>query len=150
MSDPTPVGAPAGTPLGEPAARTQALRPAPQRGSLRVADKVVEKVTRAAVLGVPGVAPVATTAGTVGRALGRSYPHVACSRSGDRARVRLEVALVWPSPAADVARAVCAAVSDQLLTFAGVHVDEVRTTVARIVDPSDVETSGPTKEPRVR
>jgi uncharacterized alkaline shock family protein YloU len=122
-----------------------------ERGALRVADKVVEKVTRAAVLGVPGVAPDAATTGTVGRALGRAYPHVTCSRAGDRARVLLEIALVWPAPAASVARQVCEAVTEELRTLAGVHVDEVRATVARIVDPSDVlEATGTTKERRVR
>lgn len=118
------------------------------RGVLRVADRVVDKVARAAVLGVVGVAPAAATAGTVGRALGRAYPQVTCARAGDRARVVLEIALVWPSPAARVAHEVCEAVTDQLLALAGVHVDEVRTTVARIVDPSDV--AGPPKEQRVR
>ena len=121
------------------------------RGVLRIADRVVEKVARAAVLGVPGIAPVAATAGTVGKVLGRAYPQIACARAGDRARVQLEVALVWPHPAASVARAVCEAVTDQLLALAGVHVDEVRTTVTRIVDPADVARSaGSSKEPRVR
>jgi uncharacterized alkaline shock family protein YloU len=123
--------------------------PPASRGALRVSDRVVEKVTRAAVLGVPGVAPDEATAGTVGRALGRTYPHVTCARAGDRARVQLEIALVWPAPAAQVARQVCDAVTGQLSALAGVHVDEIRATVTRIVDPSDVV--GPaTKEPRVR
>lgn len=130
-----------------PDVRAEAVDAA-DRGVLRVADRVVDKVTRAAVLGVAGVAPAAATAGTVGRALGRSYPQVVCSRAGDRARVLLEIALVWPYPAARVAREVCEAVTDQLFVLAGVQVDEVRTTVARIVDPSDV--AGPPKEQRVR
>ncbi|MFF3064981.1 Asp23/Gls24 family envelope stress response protein [Oerskovia sp. NPDC057915] len=122
-----------------------------ERGVLRVADKVVDKVARAAVLGVAGVAPDVATTGTVGRALGRAYPHITCSRAGDRARVQLEIALVWPAPAAMVARQVCEAVTEQLRTLTGVHVDEVRATVARIVDPSDVlGATGTTKERRVR
>ncbi len=130
-----------------PGARTE-LVDAADRGVLRVADRVVDKVARAAVLGVAGVAPAAATAGTVGRALGRTYPQVVCSRSGDRARVLLEIALIWPQPAARVAREVCEAVTGQLLALAGVHVDEVRTTVSRIVDPADV--AGQTREQRVR
>lgn len=123
---------------------------AQERGALRVADRVVEKVARAAVLGVPGVAPVGATAGTVGRALGRTYPHITCSRAGDRARVRLEIAIVWPYPAAGVAHQVCEAVTERLRVLAGVHVDEIRTTVTRIVDPSDVlGATGTTKERRV-
>jgi uncharacterized alkaline shock family protein YloU len=124
---------------------------AQDRGELHVGDRVVEKVVRTAVLSVPGVAPVAATAGTLDRALGRTYPQVTCTRSAGRARVLLEIALVWPYPAAHVARQVCAAVTDQLDTLAGVSVDEIRTTVARIVDPSDVErAAGSPREQRVR
>lgn len=149
MSDPSTTRPPLAEGWATPP--TVEATDAPERGVLRVADRVVEKVARAAVLGVPGVAPDAATAGTVGRALGRAYPHVTCSRAGDRARVVLEIALVWPAPAADVARRVCDAVTDQLRGLAGVHVDEIRATVARIVDPSDVVgSSGSAKERRVR
>lgn len=148
MSDPsTTRAAPADGPPHGSAAESVDVR---DRGELRIGDRVVEKVARSAVLGVPGVAPVAATAGTLGRALGRTYPQVICTRSGGRARVLLEIALVWPYPAADVARHVCEAVTDQLDTLAGVSVDEIRATVARIVDRSELERSaGSPREQRV-
>jgi uncharacterized alkaline shock family protein YloU len=149
MSEPsTTRAAPADGPPSGPAAEPVDVR---DRGELRVGDLVVDKIARTAVLSVPGVAPVAATAGAVGRALGRTYPQVTCTRSSGRARVLVEIALVWPYPAAHVARHVCEAVTDQLDTLAGVSVDEIRATVARIVDPSDIERSaGSPREQRVR
>ncbi len=146
MSEPSTTGvAPGDGPLPRSAPEPD---DAGYRGEVRVADRVIEKIARTAVLSVPGVAPVASTAGSLGRALGRSYPQAVCTRSGGRARVLLEIALVWPLPAARVTEQVCAAVTAQLGTLAGVRVDEIRATVARIVDPSDLERSGASPQGR--
>ena len=105
---------------------------AENRGAVRVADRVVERIARTAVLQVDGVAPEGTTTGAIGTALGRTYPRVDCTVAGDHVRVSVEIETLWPASAAQVARDVQAAVADQLERFAGLHADTVNVLVARV------------------
>jgi uncharacterized alkaline shock family protein YloU len=105
----------------------------PARGAVRVADRVVERIVREAVLRVDGVAPPGSSTGTVGTALGRTYPRIDCVIAGDRARVAVEIETVWPASAAHVAGQVQAAIADQVRRLAGLRVDTVQVVVARVV-----------------
>lgn len=111
------------------------------RGRLTVADRVVQRIAEAAAAGVDGVAPRTSSNGSlagdvttaVGGALGRSLPRASCVRAGTRVRVEVEVATLWPRPAAEVAALVRDGVAERLQTLAGVRVDAVAVTVAKVV-----------------
>jgi uncharacterized alkaline shock family protein YloU len=100
------------------------------RGTLTVADKVVEKLARWATLQVEGVAPQDATTSRLGSVLGRGYPSVDVDRAGTRATVDVEVAAVWPQPADAVAGRVQEAVRRSLREHVSVDVDSVAVTVA--------------------
>lgn len=129
--------------------RTQPLDPAAAergaRGSLHVADRVVEKIARRAALEVPGVAPAGTSTGSLGGALGRSYPAADVDLAGTHARVSLQIASEWPHPAPQVASQVREAVTRALHELAAVDADAVAVHVAAVVQPAP-----PTPQARVR
>ncbi|TRW44107.1 Asp23/Gls24 family envelope stress response protein [Georgenia yuyongxinii] len=103
------------------------------RGTVEVADRAIERIARAAVLAVDGVAPAASTAGGLGTALGRTYPRLDCEIAGDHVRASVEIAIRWPASARQVGEKVQAAVTTQLHHLAGLHVDSVRVVVAQVV-----------------
>lgn len=113
------------------------------RGSLELKDKAVERIAQAAVSEVSGVAPSqATTSalgGTLGNALGRTYPRVECHLAGRRVRARVEIVIHWPQPAARVAAAVRDHVADRLRVLADLDVDAVEVHVAKVVRPTTPE-----------
>lgn len=117
-----------------------ALAPAAERGSLDVADRAVERIARAAVLGAPGVAPTSRTGsglkGGVAGALGRDLPRVDVARAGSQVDVEVEVASVWPQSAARVADAVRERVRDQLAALAGLTAGAVTVAVVDVVRPA--------------
>jgi len=116
--------------------------PAPpvERGALDVADRAVERITRAAVLGAPGVAPTSRTGGGVGGglagALGRGLPRVDVARAGSQVDVEVELASVWPRSAAQVADAVRERVREELLSLAGLTAGSVSVSVVDVVRPT--------------
>jgi uncharacterized alkaline shock family protein YloU len=107
------------------------------RGTVEVADRAIERIARAAVLTVDGVAPTGSTAGALGTALGRTYPRVDCEIAGDHVRATVEIAIRWPVSARQVGEKVQAAVTTELHRLAGMHVDSVRVIVAQLVRVSD-------------
>jgi uncharacterized alkaline shock family protein YloU len=107
------------------------------RGTVAVADRAVERIARAAVLTVDGVAPAGSTAGALGTALGRTYPRVDCEIAGDHVRALVEIAIRWPASARQVAEKVQDAVTIKLHHLAGMHVDSVRVVVAQVVRVPD-------------
>ena len=104
-----------------------------QRGSLIIKDRAVQRIAEAAALGVPGVVPAQQSTNSLNAALGRAYPRVDCDVTDGR--VRAEVAIVgrWPTPAPQLGAQVRQAVTDQLQALAGLRVDAVDVTIARIV-----------------
>ncbi|GAA0228720.1 Asp23/Gls24 family envelope stress response protein [Cryptosporangium japonicum] len=114
-----------------PAAPAAGARPEPvpagERGRLRIADRVAERIAVAAARGVDGVAV------TSGGLAGRGYPRAEVVVAGDRVRARLEIAGRWPVPAARLAADVRSTVGEQLTALAGFRVDTVDVTVATIV-----------------
>jgi uncharacterized alkaline shock family protein YloU len=109
-----------------------------QRGRLVVSERAVSRIAEAAAL-VDGTrrtdagrprTTAGAVAGVVDDVLGRSYPDVDCTVAGHRARVRVEVAAVWPQPAPQVAARVRASVGEALARLAGMTVDDVSVVVA--------------------
>jgi len=93
----------------------------PPRGTLTISDHALERIAGQVARGVPGVAPTS--------------PKVEWHRLGRRARVSLEIALVWPSSAADVAREVQTTVGRELVRQAAQDLDAVTVTVRDVVRP---------------
>ncbi|MEJ5946632.1 Asp23/Gls24 family envelope stress response protein [Pseudokineococcus basanitobsidens] len=112
------------------------------RGGLDVADRVLERIARRAVGEVDGVAPSAS--GGLAGLLGSGYPSVEVQHAGGRVRVLVDVASLWPRPAASVAAGVREAVARRLSELAAVRVDAVQVTVRDVVRPR------PPQEARVR
>lgn len=104
-----------------------------ERGALVIKDRAVQRIAEAAALGVSGVVPSDETTGAVGAALGRSYPRVDCDVAGGRVRAEVAIAGRWPAPMAELGAEVRAAVTDQLQNLAGLRVDAVDVTIAKVV-----------------
>lgn len=130
MTDTTAAAASAATPaagLPEPA----------ERGRLDIAAQVVERVATIAASEVRGVRSVGS--GLEGM-VGRQYPKAKAEVAGDQARVRLDIAVAWPSPLGRTAAAVRDRVRVQLQSLLGLTVDIVDVTVATVTQaapPSD-------------
>jgi uncharacterized alkaline shock family protein YloU len=112
-----------------------------ERGRLVVSERAVSRIVEAAAT-VAGTrrtssanprTAAAAVSGVVDSVLGRSYPDVDCTVAGHRARVRVEVAAVWPVPAPQVATRVQAAVTEALDRYAGMTADDVSVVVATYV-----------------
>lgn len=107
-----------------------------ERGRLSVADRALQKIVTAAALEVDGVAPGGS--GGLGRLFGSGYPSVVLEHAGSRVRVEVDVASVWPHPAARVAADVRTAVARRLDELAAVSADAVSVTVRDVVRPVHV------------
>lgn len=94
----------------------------PPRGTLTITDHALKRIAGQVALGVPGVAP--------------SLTKVEWQRLGRRARVALEISLVWPSSATDVALAVQRSVGSELVRQAAQDLDAVTVTVRDVVRPA--------------
>lgn len=103
------------------------------RGSLLIKGRAVQRIAEAAALGVTGVAPADKSTNALNSALGRAYPRVDCDVAGGRVRAELEIVGVWPTPAPLLAGQVRDAVTDQLERLAGLTVDAVDVTIAKII-----------------
>ncbi len=108
---------------------------AEDRGTLTIADRALTRITRQVALEVPGVAPE-ESAGTVERRLGRGYPRVQWQRTGQHARVQVEVAITWPASAQQVTTQVQEAVRRELERQAGQDVQQVNVAVREVVRAS--------------
>ncbi|GEK22027.1 Asp23/Gls24 family envelope stress response protein [Cellulomonas xylanilytica] len=102
------------------------------RGGLVIADRALTRIARQVTLDVPGVAPEESS-GAVERTLGRGYPRVHWQRAGTRARVEVEVAILWPASAAEVTTGVQAALHQQLGRLAGQDLAHVSVAVREVV-----------------
>lgn len=102
------------------------------RGSLTIAQKVVEKVAVIAAGEADGVARIGSA---VERVIGRSYPKADAQMAGDRTRIAVEIAVTWPAALAPVAQAVRSSVHDRVESLLGLTVDAVDVTASRVVRP---------------
>lgn len=103
------------------------------RGDLVIADRVLQRIAVVAAREVDGVAPADGGSGALGRLFSSGYPAVEVDQAGSRVRVQVDVATLWPRPAAQVAGGVRDAVARRLGELAGVHVDAVTVTVRDVV-----------------
>jgi len=104
-----------------------------ERGSLIIRDRAVQRIAAAAALAVPGVVPAGQSTNSLNAALGRAYPRVGCDVAGGRVRAEVEIVGRWPTSAPELGAQVRQAVTDQLRALAGLRVDAVDVTIAKIV-----------------
>ena len=106
------------------------------RGDLDIAGRVVQKVARIAAGEVPGVM---STGSGLDHLLGHRYPSADATVAGGHASIRVDLAVTWPSPLAQV----CAQVRDHVRTrvneLIGLTVDVVDVTVSTVVHPTQTE-----------
>lgn len=100
------------------------------RGHTTIADGVVERIARLAATDVPGVEPAGSG---LSKVVGRQYPKVNADVAGSRARLTVEIAVVWPYPLADVCAQVRDHVTDRLTELTGLSIDTVDVTAATVV-----------------
>ncbi len=100
-----------------------------QRGSLTVADRVIDKLAEQAATQVPGVV---SSGSSLDMLVGRRLPRVSSDVRGGQTRVDVEIAVQWPMALGDVATSVRSAVTDAVTAYAGLTVVAVDVTVARV------------------
>jgi uncharacterized alkaline shock family protein YloU len=134
VADPSAVVDPKHSPDGHSStAPSQELDDPGWRGRLLIKDRAVQRIAEAAALSVTGVAPADKSTNAVNTVLGRAYPRVDCDVAGGRVRAELEVVGVWPTSAPLLAGQVRETVTDQLERLAGLTVDAVDVTIAKII-----------------
>lgn len=117
-------------PTGGAADRAGGLDDSVARGSLTIADTVVEKIAVIASGGVDGVAEVGSR---MERRVGRGFPRAQARVAGDRVRISVEIAVIWPAVLATVAKEVRDRVTTQVGSSVGYQVDAVDVTAGRVV-----------------
>ena len=93
-----------------------------QRGTLKIGDKVAQRLAVHAAASTPGVC---RHAAGLDKLTGRDLPAAQLEISANRAVAQLKVAIAWPHPLAEVARAVQRNVTEALSALAGLDVDRV-------------------------
>lgn len=111
-----------------------------RRGSLVIADKVIERLATIAAREMDEVTRTggrwtASPLATLGSLGANRLPHATAQVAGGRARIRVDVAAPWPSSASEVARRVREHVATQVSALAGIKVDAVDVTVAQMTRP---------------
>lgn len=113
----------------DPSSPTDPSDPA-QRGSLSVADKVIEKVATAAAREIDEVTDQQSGWRTVTR---RSLPRATATIAGGHSRIGVEIATPWPTPLTAVATRTRDHVRERVTTLTGMDVIAVDVTVAEVV-----------------
>ena len=101
-----------------------------QRGSLVIADSVLERIAAIAAGEVEGVVKVGSS---VDQVLGHRYPKVSATIAGNRARIHVEIAVAWPYSLGQVSGQVRVEVRDRITELTGEKVDAVDVFVAKVV-----------------
>lgn len=113
-----------------PDAAASTLADPAQRGHTTIAGGVVERIARLAATDVPGVEPAGSG---LDKVVGRQYPKVNADVAGSRARLAVEIAVVWPYPLADVCAEVRDHIAARLSELTGLSIDTVDVTAAAVV-----------------
>ena len=108
---------------------TQPERDSGQRGSLIIGEKVGQRLAVHAAISTPGVA---RHAAGLSKVTGRDLPTAHLDIASNRAAAQLKVAVAWPHPLVDVARAVQRNVAHALHAMAGLEVDRVDVEVTHV------------------
>ena len=101
-----------------------------QRGRLVIADRVVERI---AAIAAGEVAGVVKAGSGLDQVLGHRYPKASATLAGNRTRIHVEIAVAWPHPLGQVCAQVQDEVRDRVTKLAGVRVDAVDVTAAKVV-----------------
>lgn len=101
-----------------------------QRGQLRIADRVVQRVATIAAGEVDGVVSIGSGLDQV---LGHRYPKADATVAGSRTRIEVDVAVAWPHPLARVSADVRQNVRQRVSDLVGLQVDAVDVTASKIV-----------------
>lgn len=105
------------------------------RGTLTVADRVIDKLAAHAATFVEGVVPAGST---LDRLAGRQLPRATSQVRGRQARVGVQIAVAWPQPLADTAGEVRTTVTQELTRLSGPTVVAVDVTVDRVELPNSL------------
>jgi len=122
----TEPGSPSGAGVGD------------DRGRLHIADKAIDRMATYAAQRVPGVA---RTSSGLDKLVGRSYPRADSTVAGDTVRLSLDIAVLWPYGAGEVARGVREEVIREVGSLTGMSVASVDVTIARFEQPQESTTS---------
>ncbi len=101
-----------------------------QRGTLVIADRVVERIAAIAAGEVEGV--IKTGSG-LDQVLGHRYPKVSAATAGRRSRIHVEIAVAWPYPLGQVSGQVREVVRNRVTELVGIQVDAVDVYAATVV-----------------
>ena len=97
-----------------------------------IAAGAVQHIAEAELGHIPGV--VATGSG-LDRVVGRQYPKVTADVAGSRAKLGVEIAVVWPLPLAQVCGQVRDTLRNRVGELTGLGIDAVDVTAAKVVQP---------------
>jgi uncharacterized alkaline shock family protein YloU len=101
-----------------------------QRGTLTIADQVIEKIASIAANEIETV--VDDRSGWL-RFVGGRLPRASATVAGERARVRVDVAVAWPTPLPAMTARVRDHVSERIEALTGTQVVAVDVNVADVV-----------------
>lgn len=102
---------------------------AAKRGDLTIADRVVDKVASIAALEVDGVV---NSGSGLDKVVGRRLPKVTTRTRGMQTRINVDIAVVWPLSAAEVADQVRSSVGDAVSEYVGLQVLAVDVSVVKV------------------
>ena len=125
------------TPDDEQWVPTGPERDSGQRGTLIIGEKVAQRLAVHAAVSTPGVA---RHGAGLSKLTGRDLPTARLHIASNRAAAQLKVAVAWPHPLVEVARAVQRNVADALHAMAGLQVDRVDVELVHVIVP---ETTAP-------
>ncbi len=107
--------------------------PAPEeRGTLTIADKVVERI---ASIAAGEVGHTVSTGSGWSRVVTKRLPNATAKVAGDHARVGVQIAVAWPSSLSDVATRVRDHIIERVGSLTSIVVDAVDVSVADVVRP---------------
>lgn len=99
-------------------------------GTLTIADRVGEQISRQTALDIEGVL---RHRGSMGLITGADYPKVSIDMSVAHPRVQVSIAVRWPTQITTVAQEVRAQVHHELARLAGITPHRVDVTIAELV-----------------
>lgn len=100
------------------------------RGATTIADEVVVKI---ATLAARECSESTSAPTPMGKLTGRSLPSADAVVANGRARLRMRIAVQWPTPLGEAAALVRERVSQRVSELTGLHVDDVDIEVDHVV-----------------
>ena len=101
-----------------------------ERGRTVIGDAVLEHI---AVHAAGEISGVVKTGSALDKVIGRRYPKADAQVAGTRARVHVEIAVLWPCPLAEVTARVRDTVATRLTELTGLTIDAVDVTAATVI-----------------